>query len=66
MLVGAGVWNWVIWPRFWTRIYKDDRSFDSGGNPTTFLKVHAGLISTSLALGTATAIIGLRGFRSGR
>lgn len=63
VLIGAGAWNWVIWPRFWTRIYKDERSFDDYGSPTKFLKVHACLIGTSLALGTVTSIIGVRGLR---
>ena len=62
-LIGAGVWTWVIWPRFALAIAKDDRSF-SGGSPTSFLWVHALLIAASLGVGTAVGVLGVRAWRA--
>jgi hypothetical protein len=62
-LVLVGVWTWVIWPRFAVAIWNDDRSF-AGGTPTSFLWVHAVLISASLAIGTAVGALGVRAWRA--
>ncbi|MFI5932799.1 SCO4848 family membrane protein [Actinoplanes sp. NPDC051494] len=62
-LIGVGVWTWLIWPRFGLAIWKDDRAF-SDGAPTSFLWVHALLITASLAIGTVTGVLGVRGWRS--
>ncbi|GIF08750.1 SCO4848 family membrane protein [Actinoplanes siamensis] len=61
-LVAVGVWTWVIWPRFGVAIYRDDRSFD-GGTPTSFLWVHALLITASLVIGTIVGVLGIRAWR---
>jgi hypothetical protein len=58
VLVLTGLWNLLIWPRFWQRIAKDPRSRDTGGRPTRFLQVHAVLIGVSIALGVAVGVLG--------
>jgi len=63
-LLAVGVWTWLIWPRFLKAIWADDRSWDDG--PTAFFLVHAVLIGTSLAIGTAVGWLGWRGVRAGR
>lgn len=62
-LIAVGVWTWFIWPRFSLAIWNDDRSFSSG-SPTSFLVVHALLISASLAIGTAVGVLGVKGWRA--
>jgi intracellular septation protein A len=61
-LIAVGVWTWVIWPRFGLAIWNDDRSFD-GATPTSFLWVHALLISASLAVGTTVGVLGVKAWR---
>ncbi|MEU4220537.1 SCO4848 family membrane protein [Actinoplanes sp. NPDC026623] len=61
-LVAVGVWTWLIWPRFGLAIWKDDRSF-AGGDPTSFLWVHALLIGASLVIGTTVGVLGVRAWR---
>ncbi len=63
-LTAVGMWTWLIWPRFLAAIWRDARSWDSG--PTSFLLVHLVLIATSLAIGTAVGVLGVRGLGSGR
>ncbi|MGZ4521322.1 MAG: SCO4848 family membrane protein [Mycobacteriaceae bacterium] len=68
-LVGFGVWSWIIWPTFLKNIWADPRSFTSaanGGGATGFLVVHALLVTASLVLGTAIAVLGVRGFLAHR
>jgi hypothetical protein len=69
-LVVAGVWAWVIWPRFAVAIWRDPRSWSLGevgrGAPTGFLWIHALLIGASLAIGTAIGVLGIRGWLAGR
>jgi hypothetical protein len=62
-LMVVGVWSWVIWPRFTLAIIQDEHSF-SGGAPTSFFWVHAGLIFVSLVFGTAIGILGVRAWRA--
>ncbi|OJF15738.1 SCO4848 family membrane protein [Couchioplanes caeruleus] len=62
-LIAVGVWTWLIWPRFGVAIAKDDRSFAAGA-PTSFLWVHALLITASLAVGTTVGVLGVRGWRA--
>ncbi|WFE37310.1 hypothetical protein [Micromonospora sp. WMMD998] len=65
-LVGVGGWTWVIWPRFAAAIWNDPRAWSAGvvgeGGPTGFLWVHALLIAASLAIGTTTGVLGVRGW----
>ncbi|MEV0005847.1 hypothetical protein AB0H28_26680 [Micromonospora sp. NPDC050980] len=69
-LVGVGVWTWVIWPRFAVAIWNDTRAWSAGvvgqGDPTGFLWVHALLIAASLAIGTTTGVLGVRGLLATR
>jgi hypothetical protein len=66
-LVAVGAWSWLIWPRFAVAIWNDPRAWSGGavgaGNPTSFLWVHALLIVASLAIGTAIAVLGIKGWR---
>lgn len=59
ILIMTALWNLLIWPRFFQRIVKDDRSRDAAGKPTTFLKVHSVLIGVSLALALAVGVLGV-------
>ena len=63
-LVLFGVWSWFIWPNFLRNIWGDPRSFDGGPQP--FFLVHLVLVVVSLALGTAIAVLGIRGVRASR
>lgn len=67
-LIGIGVWNWVIWPRFALAIWDDTRAWSTGsvghGAPTSFLWVHAALIVASLAIGTTAGVLGIRAWRA--
>ncbi|MEU4385131.1 hypothetical protein [Promicromonospora sp. NPDC023805] len=59
VLIATGVWNLVIWPRFWQRIAADPRSRDADGRATKFLTVHSVLIAVSLALALAVGVLGV-------
>lgn len=67
-LVAVGVWTWLIWPRFGLAIWDDKRAWSSGtvgeGSPTSFLWVHALLITASIAIGTTVGVLGVRGLRA--
>ena len=63
-LVLAGLWPLLVWPNFVRVVATDERAFDDG--PTAYLIVHAGLATVSMALGAATALVGLRGWRLAR
>ncbi|WP_026534896.1 SCO4848 family membrane protein [Arthrobacter sp. H14] len=60
VLILAGVWTLIVWPPFLRRILKDPRARDGEGRRTRFMTVHLMLISTSMILGLATAVIGVR------
>ncbi|MHA7155263.1 SCO4848 family membrane protein [Arthrobacter sp. TMN-50] len=60
ILILAGAWTLIVWPPFLRRVFKDPRSKDESGAPTRFLKVHFMLITTSMILGIATLVIGVR------
>jgi hypothetical protein len=69
VLVVAGVFNVVIWPRFAKAIVDDDRAWSGeawSSAPTSFLWVHAVLIGTAMTLGVCVLVIGLRALRAGR
>jgi uncharacterized membrane protein len=59
VLVVAGVWSLVVWPQFLRRVMKDPRARDTAGKATKFLTVHVVLVSISMVLGLATAVIGV-------
>ncbi len=59
VLVATGLWNLIIWPQFFKRIVRDERSRDAAGKATVFLKVHTVLIGVSLGLGIAVGVLGL-------
>lgn len=61
VLIIAGVWSLVVWPQFLRRVMKDSRARDAAGKATKFLTVHVVLVSISMVLGAATAIIGIMG-----
>jgi hypothetical protein len=58
LLIVAGVWSLVVWPQFLRRVMKDPRARDAAGKATKFLTVHLVLVSISMVLGAATAVIG--------
>ncbi|MFI2566251.1 SCO4848 family membrane protein [Paenarthrobacter sp. NPDC018779] len=61
ILIVAGVWSLVVWPQFLKRVMKDPRARDASGKATKFLTVHVVLVTISMVLGLATAIIGVAG-----
>ena len=61
LLIIAGVWSLVVWPQFLRRVMKDLRARDAAGKATKFLTVHVVLVSISMVLGAATAVIGVMG-----
>ena len=61
VLIIAGVWSLVVWPQFLRRVMKDPRARDAAGKATRFLTVHVVLVSISMILGAATAVIGIMG-----
>ncbi|MDQ0770001.1 putative membrane protein [Pseudarthrobacter defluvii] len=61
VLVVAGIWSLVVWPQFLRRVMKDPRARDAAGKATKFLTVHVVLVSISMVLGLATAVIGVLG-----
>ena len=64
ILIIAGVWSLVVWPQFLRRVMKDPRARDAAGKATRFLTVHVVLVSISMVLGAATALIGILGLFS--
>jgi hypothetical protein len=61
VLIIGGVWSLVVWPQFLRRVMKDPRARDAAGKATKFLTVHVVLVSVSMVLGAATAVIGFMG-----
>ncbi|CCQ46962.1 putative membrane protein [Pseudarthrobacter siccitolerans] len=64
VLVVAGIWSLVVWPQFLRRVMKDPRARDAAGKATKFLTVHVVLVTISMVLGAATAVIGIMGLVS--
>lgn len=67
LLLAAGVFNIVIWPRFAKAIVKDARAWSGEpwhSAPTTFFWVHAVLITTAVTFGIAVLVIGWKAHRS--
>ena len=68
-LLGAGVFNWLVWPRFSAAIWKDPRAWQGEighSSPTGFLIVHAVLIVAALGIGSVVGALGLRGLLAAR
>ena len=68
-LVGVGVFNWAIWPRFSLAIWDDARAWTGRvghSTPTAFLLVHAVLVVTAVIVGTMVGVLGVRGFVASR
>ena len=66
-LIGAGVFNLVIWPRFAKAIADDNRAWNGRhwhSSPTGFLWVHAILISVAILVGSGVLLLGVRAHRS--
>ncbi len=67
LLMAAGVFNIVIWPRFAQAIVDDDRAWSGAAwssAPTSFFWVHAVLIGTAMVFGVVVLVIGWRAHRS--
>ncbi len=67
LLMAAGVFNIVIWPRFARAIVADDRAWSGeawSSAPTGFLWVHAVLIAAAMTFGVIVLVIGFRAHRS--
>lgn len=65
-LVLAGAFNIVIWPRFAAAVVKDDRAWSGeawSSAPTSFLWVHAVLVSAAVLIGLAILYVGVRAVR---
>jgi hypothetical protein len=60
VLILAGLWALVVWPLILRRILRDPQARDEAGRPTRFMSVQLMLVSTSMVLGLATAVIGVR------
>jgi hypothetical protein len=66
VLVLAGVFNVVVWPRFARAIVADERAWAGAAwqsAPTGFLWVHAVLIASAMTLGLCVLVIGIRALR---
>lgn len=56
LLFANAVFNFAVWPRFYTRVAKDPRARNAAGKPTPFLVVHTVLIAIALVLALASVI----------
>lgn len=65
LLIAAGVFNVVIWPRFFKAIVDDDRAWGAAKwhEPTPFFWVHLVLIVTAMTFGIIVLVIGIRALR---
>jgi hypothetical protein len=61
VLIVAGAWSLIVWPQFLRRVMADTRARDAEGKATKFLTVHVVLVTISMVLGLATAVIGITG-----
>lgn len=69
LLLLAGLFNIVIWPRFAKAIVDDDRAWAGeawASAPTGFFWVHAVLIVTAMTFGVIVLVIGFLAHRSSR
>lgn len=66
LLIAAGIFNIVIWPRFFKAIVDDDRAWSKAvrwQEPTSFFWVHLVLIGTAMTFGIIVLVIGIRALR---
>ena len=66
ILIASALFSFAVWPTFYRRVAKDPRARDASGRASTFLRVHAVLISIALVLGAGSLVAGallLAGFR---
>lgn len=67
-LVAFGVWSWIVWTTFVKNLWKDASglAFHHGdhSHPTAYFWIHLALAITSTILGTAIAVLGIRGLRA--
>lgn len=66
LLVVAGLFNVVIWPRFAKAVTDDDRAWAGEhwhSTPQSFFWVHAVLIVTAMLLGVVVLVIGVKALR---
>ena len=59
LLIANGVFNVVVWPTFFRRVFRDPRARDTAGRATRFLTVHAVIIAIALALAAASVVAGV-------
>ncbi len=57
LLFVNAAWNAIVWPQFFKRVNRDERSRDAAGKPTPFLIVHAVLIGISLLIAVISAVV---------
>ena len=67
LLIAAGVFNVVIWPRFFKAIVDDDRAWggpEKWQDPQAFFWVHLLLIVTATMFALVVLVIGIRALRA--
>ena len=66
LLIAAGIFNVVIWPRFFKAIADDERAWGGAqkwADPQPFFWVHLVLIVTAMTFGIIVLVIGIRALR---
>jgi hypothetical protein len=67
-LVAFGVWSWIVWTTFVKNLWADASglAFPHGdhSHPAPYFWIHLALAITSTILGTAIAVLGIRGLRA--
>ena len=56
ILLLTTVFNVFAWPTFYRRVAKDPRARNAAGKPTTFLRVHAILVTIALAIALVSLV----------
>ncbi|TDL43717.1 SCO4848 family membrane protein [Microbacterium oleivorans] len=59
LLILNGVFNAVVWPAFYRRVARDERSRDERGHATRFLVVHTVLIAVAVILAAVSILAGI-------
>ena len=63
LLLGAGAFQWLVWPGFLRVVWRDERAFGGDGSPTAFLVVHLAIVVPALLIGAALLWVGARAWR---